>query len=85
MPDVVKHCCQDTLTAQWTKRLPFLQQHPPAKLAAEAILEALSGIADINTAEWTVIDFCSGAGGRSSNHSAEGRTALMVHQVQCPS
>ncbi|KAK4548003.1 hypothetical protein LTR36_010723 [Oleoguttula mirabilis] len=63
VPDAVKHCCQNTLTAQWTKRLPILQQRAPADLAADAILEALSSIEDVNTADWTVIDFCSGAGG----------------------
>lgn len=65
VPDIIKNCCQNTLTAQWTKRLPILQQQAPAELAAEAILDALSRLKDVNTADWTVIDFCSGAGGTS--------------------
>ncbi|KAK5119331.1 hypothetical protein LTR85_007687 [Meristemomyces frigidus] len=63
VPDAIKHCCQNTLTAQWTKRLPLLQQRSPAELAADAIREALDSIEDVDTANWTVIDFCSGAGG----------------------
>lgn len=59
----LKHCCQNILTAQWTRRLPFLQQQSPAELAADAIDDALRSIEDINTANWTIIDFCSGAGG----------------------
>ncbi|KAK1067731.1 hypothetical protein LTR74_006205 [Friedmanniomyces endolithicus] len=63
VPDLVKHCCQDTLTAQWTKRLPFIQRQSPAELAADAVLSAINSLNDIETEEWTVIDFCSGAGG----------------------
>ncbi|KAK3071812.1 hypothetical protein LTR53_007983 [Teratosphaeriaceae sp. CCFEE 6253] len=63
VPPFVKHCCQNTLTAQWTKRMPLLQRQYPAKLAADAVLEAIDGIGDIDTADWEVIDFCSGGGG----------------------
>ncbi|KAK5684434.1 hypothetical protein LTS10_004302 [Elasticomyces elasticus] len=63
VPDAVKHCCQNTLTAQWTKKLPFIQKQSPAELAADAVLSAINSLDDIETAEWTVIDFCSGAGG----------------------
>ncbi|KAK5136889.1 hypothetical protein LTR08_001811 [Meristemomyces frigidus] len=63
LPDAIKHCCQNTLTAQWTKRLPIIQKQPPAQLAANAILDALNNIEDIDVVDWTVIDFCSGAGG----------------------
>ncbi|KAK5704962.1 hypothetical protein LTR97_002076 [Elasticomyces elasticus] len=63
VPGAVKHCCQNTLTAQWTKKLPFIQRQPPAELAADAVLSAINSLDDIETAEWTVIDFCSGAGG----------------------
>ncbi|KAK5704623.1 hypothetical protein LTR17_021717 [Elasticomyces elasticus] len=63
VPEAVKHCCQNTLTAQWTKKLPLIQQQSPAELAADAVLSAINSLDDIDTAEWTVIDFCSGAGG----------------------
>ncbi|KAK4902620.1 hypothetical protein LTR27_000558 [Elasticomyces elasticus] len=63
VPEAVKHCCQNTLTAQWTKKLPFIQKQAPAELAADAVLSAINSLDDIETAEWTVIDFCSGAGG----------------------
>ncbi|KAK1815300.1 hypothetical protein LTR12_010269 [Friedmanniomyces endolithicus] len=63
VPDLVKHCCQNTLTAQWTKRLPFIQRQSPAELAADAVLSAINSLNDVETEEWTVIDFCSGAGG----------------------
>lgn len=51
------------LTAQWAKRLPLLQRRAPAELAADAIIGALDSIEDIDNSDWTVIDFCSGAGG----------------------
>ncbi|RMY49489.1 hypothetical protein D0864_14712 [Hortaea werneckii] len=63
VPDAVKHCAQNMLTAQWTKRLPILQTRPPAALASEAIANALDSIKDADQSDWTVIDFCSGAGG----------------------
>ncbi|KAK5736935.1 hypothetical protein LTR17_007079 [Elasticomyces elasticus] len=63
VPEAVKHCCQNTLTAQWTKKLPLIQKQSPAELAADAVLSAINSLDDIETAEWTVIDFCSGAGG----------------------
>jgi len=79
VPDALKHCCQNTLTAHWTKRLPFIQQQAPAELAADAVLDALNSIEDIETSNWTVIDFCSGAGGpvplieRLVNHGRKSR------------
>ncbi|TKA83430.1 hypothetical protein B0A55_00328 [Friedmanniomyces simplex] len=63
VPEAIKHCCQNTLTAQWTQRLPFLQRQSPAELAADAVLSAINSLHGIDTEEWTVIDFCSGAGG----------------------
>ncbi|KAK3675044.1 hypothetical protein LTR78_004978 [Recurvomyces mirabilis] len=63
VPSLVKHLCQNTLTAQWTKKLPIIQRQTPAELAANAILDALNTIEDIDSAQWTIIDFCSGGGG----------------------
>ncbi|RMZ34461.1 hypothetical protein D0859_01397 [Hortaea werneckii] len=63
VPDAVKHCAQNMLTAHWTKRLPILQTRPPAALASDAIASALDSIKDADHSDWTVIDFCSGAGG----------------------
>ncbi|KAK5111973.1 hypothetical protein LTR62_004507 [Meristemomyces frigidus] len=62
-PSFLKHLCQNTLTQQWLRRLPLLQSQSPAQLAAQAILSALDSLEDLETADWTVIDFCSGAGG----------------------
>ncbi|EMC95459.1 hypothetical protein BAUCODRAFT_542157 [Baudoinia panamericana UAMH 10762] len=62
-PTFVKHCCQNTLTAQWTQRMPIVQQQAPAELAAAALCTAFDTIEDIDTADWRVIDFCSGGGG----------------------
>lgn len=46
-----------------THKLPFIQRVSPAELAAELIRRALDDIDDINDEKYTVIDFCSGAGG----------------------
>ncbi|KAK0366325.1 hypothetical protein LTR91_007505 [Friedmanniomyces endolithicus] len=73
VPDVVKHCCQDTLTAQWAKRLPFIQRQSPAELAADAVLSAINSLHDIEMEEWTVIDFCSGAGGTAHQQTRKRR------------
>lgn len=63
---MVKHCCQAMLTAQWTHRLPVIQAVSPAEMAADVIQRALGGIEDIEDEEYTIIDFCSGAGGEWS-------------------
>jgi len=63
-PEFIKHCCQATLTAQWTHKLPIIQRVAPATLAAALIQRALSEIKDIDMEAYTVIDFCSGAGGK---------------------
>ncbi|KAI5246289.1 hypothetical protein E4T42_06414 [Aureobasidium subglaciale] len=51
------------LTAQWTRKLPFIQQSAPAELAARLIHTFLDDFPDIDTEQYFVIDFCSGAGG----------------------
>lgn len=53
------------LTAQWSYRVPILQQRAPAELAAQLIEDALD---KLETAlpkyeTITVVDFCSGGGG----------------------
>ncbi|KAF2400266.1 hypothetical protein EJ06DRAFT_556604 [Trichodelitschia bisporula] len=51
------------LTAQWTHRIPFLQQVSPAELAASLIIRTLDGIPNGDKDKLSVVDFCSGAGG----------------------
>jgi hypothetical protein len=51
------------LTAQWTRKLPLLQQTAPAELAARLIHAFLDDFPDIDSEQYFVIDFCSGAGG----------------------
>lgn len=43
--------------------MPFLQKQCPAELAAKLILDALEDIDDLEESKYTIIDFCSGAGG----------------------
>lgn len=74
-PSVIKHCCQDMLTAQWTRKLPLIQQTAPAKLAARLIHTFLDDFPDIDTEQYFVIDFCSGAGGKRINY---------VHAIRAP-
>ncbi|KAH9844721.1 hypothetical protein Tdes44962_MAKER07131 [Teratosphaeria destructans] len=62
-PAFIRHRVPETLVAQWTKRLPLIQSQSLAELAGDALVEALDGIDDLETVDWTVIDFCSGAGG----------------------
>ncbi|KAH0347182.1 hypothetical protein KCU81_g3650, partial [Aureobasidium melanogenum] len=62
-PSFIKHCCQDMLTAQWTRKLPIIQTTAPAELAARLIHSFLDDFPDIDTEQYFVIDFCSGAGG----------------------
>lgn len=52
------------LTAQWTRKLPLLQERAPAELAARLIHAFLDDFPDIDTEQYFVIDFCSGAGGK---------------------
>lgn len=67
-PSFIKHCCQDMLTAQWTRKLPLIQQTAPAKLAARLIHTFLDDFPDIDMEQYFVIDFCSGAGGKRINY-----------------
>lgn len=62
-PPVVRRCCQNVLTSEWTHRVPFIQPKSPAELAAAVILEALDEFADPDESGLTVVDFCSGSGG----------------------
>lgn len=50
------------LAAQWNHRIPLLQGQSPAKLAAELLAETLAKHVDTDCL--TVVDFCSGAGGK---------------------
>ncbi|CAD0084530.1 unnamed protein product, partial [Aureobasidium vineae] len=68
-PSFVKHFCQDMLTAQWTRKLPFIQDTAPAELAARLIHTFLDDFPDIDSEQYFVIDFCSGAGEKSVNTS----------------
>lgn len=52
------------LTAQWTRKLPFIQETVPAELAARLIHAFLDDFPDIDSEQYFVIDFCSGAGGK---------------------
>ncbi|PNS16691.1 hypothetical protein CAC42_4655 [Sphaceloma murrayae] len=63
IPTFLKHCCQSTLTAQWTRRLPFLQSQPPSLHATHLLTQILSNITDSARTPYTIVDFCSGAGG----------------------
>jgi hypothetical protein len=51
------------LTSQWTRKLSLLQQTAPAELAARLIHAFLDDFPDIDSEQYFVIDFCSGAGG----------------------
>ncbi|KAG9978963.1 hypothetical protein KCU98_g9080, partial [Aureobasidium melanogenum] len=62
-PSFIKHCCQDMLTAQWTRKLPIIQTTAPAELAARLIHTFLDDFPDVESEQYFVIDFCSGAGG----------------------
>ena len=53
------------LAAQWKHRLPFIQSASPAELAAAVISRAIEDLEIPENAELTVIDFCSGGGGKS--------------------
>ncbi|KAF4552108.1 Hypothetical protein D9617_11g009570 [Elsinoe fawcettii] len=63
IPIAIKHHCQVTLTAQWHFRLPILQTDPPTHHATQLLTQILSNINDSTTTPYTIIDFCSGAGG----------------------
>ncbi|GAM84367.1 hypothetical protein ANO11243_023610 [Dothideomycetidae sp. 11243] len=57
------HIAQSTLTAQWTHRLPLFQSAAPAEHATHLLAQVLGNITDSASTPYTVIDFCSGAGG----------------------
>lgn len=52
------------LAAEWTHRLPIIQQSSPADMAADLIVKALDEIRDVEGSKLTVVDFCSGGGGQ---------------------
>lgn len=52
------------LAAEWTHRLPIIQQTSPAEMAATLIVKALDEIKDVEGSKLTVVDFCSGGGGQ---------------------
>lgn len=54
------------LTAAWIYKIPFFQKVSPAELAAIVILRTLEEIGDLDKNKISVIDFCSGAGGKLS-------------------
>lgn len=57
------------LTAQWTRKLPIIQTTAPAELAARLIHTFLDDFPDIESEQYFVIDFCSGAGGKKLSFS----------------
>ncbi|KAI4773124.1 hypothetical protein E4T52_11896 [Aureobasidium sp. EXF-3400] len=59
------------LTAQWTRKLPFIQETVPAELAARLIHAFLDDFPDIDSEQYFVIDFCSGAGGKQIQKSCD--------------
>ncbi|TKX20528.1 hypothetical protein C1H76_7339 [Elsinoe australis] len=63
VPTFIKYHFQITLTAQWTRRLPLLQSHAPAHHATALLTQILANITDTATTPYTIIEFCSGAGG----------------------
>lgn len=70
-PSFIKHCCQAMLAAQWTHRLPLIQPQCAGELAADLLGQMLDEIEDINRERYTVIDFCSGAGGLFARFMAQ--------------
>ncbi|KAK4987707.1 hypothetical protein LTR50_004455 [Elasticomyces elasticus] len=48
---------------KWRNRIPILQHVSPAEMAASVLLQALEELEDLDDEYYTVIDFCSGAGG----------------------
>lgn len=62
-PSFLRQRCQSMLAAQWMHRLPFIQARSPAQLAAELVFKALERVP--NADNLTVVDFCSGGGGKN--------------------
>jgi len=63
MPPFLRRRCQSMLAAQWTHRIPLLQQVSPAEIAANLVIEALEKMEMEDSSKLTVVDFCSGGGG----------------------
>lgn len=51
------------LTKQWTRKLPLIQKQPPARLAADTIIDRISEVCSIQTKPVEVVEFCAGGGG----------------------
>lgn len=58
-PPSLRAHVQSVLTLMWTMHIPFIQPCSPATLVARKLLEVLGD----SLPEYTVVDFCSGAGG----------------------
>lgn len=66
-PSFIRSRAQATLTAAWVHKLPLLQKASPAELAANLIIRTLDEMPDLDNIKLSLVDFCSGAGGMSSN------------------
>jgi hypothetical protein len=67
------------LTAQWTRKLPFIQETAPAELAARLIHAFLDDFPDIDSEQYFVIDFCSGAGGEQIHNIYDLAIAMSIY------
>ena len=72
------------LTAQWTRKLPLIQQTAPAELAARLIHAFLDDFPDIDSEQYFVIDFCSGAGGKQVQKFRDIRHCCESNVMQLP-
>ncbi|ORY18779.1 hypothetical protein BCR34DRAFT_448730, partial [Clohesyomyces aquaticus] len=62
-PKVIRQCCQNMLQQQWVRRLPVIQNHSPAQVAAVPLKSIVDEVAAVGQTRLVVIDFCAGGGG----------------------
>lgn len=62
--DVIRYTCQDILTKEWTRQVPFVQPASPAFTSALRLAHVLHEISDLDeNRDLEVFEFCAGSGG----------------------
>ncbi|PVI06833.1 hypothetical protein DM02DRAFT_409437 [Periconia macrospinosa] len=62
-PNRIRSICQDILTKQWTRRLPFIQFASPAEVACGQLASVIEEMGRRDNRKLEVFEFCAGSGG----------------------
>lgn len=60
---MIINTCQNTLTKQWTRKIPLVQLYPPAFTACWQLTDIVNEVASMAASRLEIFEFCSGSGG----------------------